>query len=538
MTPRQLTTDGTGLAGYLAAAVRDHPDRTAISDRTRAVSYRELDGMTGATAAALREAGVSPGDRVIIWLNKSIEAIASIYGALRAACAYVPIDPTAPVKRAAHVIAQTAPACVITTPDRAQELVGVLGGRLAGDPLLILVGDVPTDLPADVRTMAWQEVLAHDAGATESWPQVDPDDLAYVLYTSGSTGTPKGVMLTHGNARAFVDWVAVEFGLGPDDVLASHAPLHFDLSILDVFAAAAAGGCVSLVPESLQGIGVALIRFAVQQNVSVWYSVPTALRRMVEADRGLLATTRLRVVAFAGEVYHTSQLRTLRSLLPAAAVLYNLYGPTETNVCTYHQLTAADLAADAAPAPPIGRPCPYATVTIDGAIAGAADEAAELCVGGASVMAGYWNDPAATDQRLTPPDESGRRLYRTGDLVRQDAAGRLHFVTRRDGMVKINGYRVELGEVEAILSRHQDVSEAACVVRDHGPAGSAITAFVVFRPGADLGVPELRKHCGGYLPRYMVPREIVPVAALAQTSTGKIDRRSLTVLAAELPDGS
>jgi acyl-coenzyme A synthetase/AMP-(fatty) acid ligase len=349
-------------------------------------------------------------------------------------------------------------------------------------------------------------------------------------------------MLTHRNARVFVDWVVAEFGLGPDDVLASHAPLHFDLSVLDVFAAAAAGGCVTLVPESLQGIGAALVRFAVQQRVSVWYSVPTALRRMAQADGGLLATSRLRVVAFAGEIYHTSQLRALRQLLPETAALYNLYGPTETNVCTYHQVTAADLAPDAPEAPPIGRPCPYAIVVIDGAgdpgDVGATAEAAELCVGGASVMAGYWNDPAGTEQRLTPPDESGRRFYRTGDLVRQDEAGRLRFVARRDGMVKINGYRVELGEVEAIINRHPDVAEAACAVRDRGTAGSTITAFVVLRAGADPGVPELLRHCGDYLPRYMVPQEIVPVAALAQTSTGKIDRRSLTALAAELADGS
>jgi acyl-coenzyme A synthetase/AMP-(fatty) acid ligase len=303
--------------------------------------------------------------------------------------------------------------------------------------------------------------------------------------------------------------------------------------VLDVFAAAAAGGCVTLVPESLQGIGTALVRFAVQERVSVWYSVPTALRRMAEVDDGRLATSGLRIVAFAGEVYHTAGLRALRQLLPETAVLYNLYGPTETNVCTYHRVTAADLAPDAPAAPPIGRPCPYATVMIDG---GSGAEPGELCVGGGSVMTGYWNDPEGTDQRFA--DEGGRRFYRTGDLVRQDEAGRLRFVGRRDGMVKINGYRVELGEVEAIITRHPDVAEAACVVRDHGPAGASITAFVVLRAGADPEVSELRGHCGGYLPRYMVPSVIVPVSALAQTSTGKIDRRTLTAMAAGLPDGS
>lgn len=526
-----------GLTGYLAAAIREHPDRVAVSDRTRSMTYRELDGMTRAMRAVLHEAGVSPGDRVVVWLNKSVEAVAGIHGALRAGCAYVPVDPTAPARRAADVIARTAPACVMTTPDRAREVVRELAGLPAGGPLLILVGEAPGGIPPELRTVAWQEVLTRSARAdlADGWPEEGPDDLAYILYTSGSTGTPKGVMLTHRNARVFVDWVVAEFGLGPDDVLASHAPLHFDLSILDVFAAAAAGGSVVLVPESLQGMGAALVRFAVQQEVSVWYSVPTALRRMAEVDDGRLATSRLRVVAFAGEVFPTSGIRALRRLLPESAVLYNMYGPTETNVCTYHRVTPADLAPDAPETPPIGRPCPYATTMIHG---DPHDGSAELCVGGDSVMAGYWNDPSGTEQRFTPPDESGRRFYRTGDLVRRDEAGRLRYVARRDGMVKINGYRVELGEVEAILSRHPDVSEAACVVRDQGTAGATITAFVVPRAGTDPGAPELRRHCGDYLPRYMVPKEFVPVTALAQTSTGKIDRRTLTALAAELPDGS
>ncbi len=347
-------------------------------------------------------------------------------------------------------------------------------------------------------------------------------------------------MLTHRNARVFVDWAAAEFGLRADDVLASHAPLHFDLSIFDVFAAAATGGRVALVPESLQGIGAALNRFTVEQGVSVWYSVPGALRRMAEADRGQLAASRLRVVAFAGEVYHTAQLRNLRRLLPEAAVLYNLYGPTETNVCTYHRLSAADLAAGAPEAPPIGQPCPYATVLIedgDSAAADAAGDAAELLVSGGSVMAGYWNDPAGTARRLCSPDESGQRYYRTGDLVRRDESGRLRFVARRDGMVKVNGYRIELGEIEAIINRHPDVSEAACVVRKHPTEGTSITAFVVLRAGADPGVPALLRHCGEYLPRYMVPRDMVTVPTLAQTSTGKLDRRSLSAQAAELSNG-
>ncbi|MEV5317718.1 amino acid adenylation domain-containing protein [Streptomyces sp. NPDC052687] len=529
VTRRTPAHEGT-LTALLETAVRDHPDAVAVRERRRRVDYRELDGVSNCVATALTGPGPLAGRRVGVWLNKSVEAVAALHAVLRCGAAYVPIDPTAPPRRAAAVLADSGASWLITTPERARSLRH--HAPRAADGLAVLsVGADDTASPATGADATWEEALTRYADAPPVRASVAPDDIAYLLYTSGSTGTPKGVVLTHAAARAFVDWAADEFALTSGDVLASHAPFHFDLSVLDLFGAAACAGSVALVPESAQGLGRALARFAVEQEVSVWYSVPTALRRMVEAPGGELAGARLRVVAFAGEEYPTRHLRALHGALPTGTALYNLYGPTETNVCTFHRLGPDDLAEDAPPAPPIGRPCPYATVFLRGpdgaALPETGEQAGELCVAGPSVMRGYWNDTQKTAAAFT--EHAGRRYHRTGDLVRRRADGLLVYVGREDTMVKVKGHRVELGEIEAVLDGRGDVAEAVCVIIRDPEGGDRLAAFVTAAPGTAPDPRELRRHCRDFLPGYMVPEHVEVVPALDYTSTGKIDRRSLAL---------
>ncbi len=501
----------------------------------RTVTYQQLDEMSNALAVVLSRNQVAKGARMAVWLNKSAEAVAGIHGALRAGAAYVPVDPTAPPRRAAQVIADCRPACLLTTPDRAEALSRENCGRIRTE-LVVLVGQPGNEAPAGPAVLTWDEVMSHRHESPRPRARTARDDLAYILYTSGSTGLPKGVMLTHGNARAFVDWAVDEFRLRCDDVLASHAPFHFDLSVFDIFGAAAACACVSLIPESLAGLGYGLIRFATREGVSIWYSVPGALRRMVAADKeGLLADSRLRVIAFAGEVYHLAHLRALRAAIPRRAALYNLYGPTETNVCTYHRVLDSDITDSLLPTPPIGLPCPYATAVItdgDAVVQGKDGEIlGELCIGGDSVMAGYWGDAVRTEQKMVRAIGTERNYYRTGDIVRRDAAGRYFFIGRSDDMVKIRGYRVELGEVETVLSRHPEVAEAGCVAGQDDDGEARLIAFVALTPASAADESSLQRYCREFLPLYMVPDEIVLVQELMRTSTGKIDRRAMSLMA-------
>lgn len=512
---------GTLTALLHAAADRD-PTRDAVRERGRVISYGDLVAMTDAISAALSARGAVRGQRIGIWLNKSVEAVVAIHAVLRCGGVYVPIDPTAPPLRAAAQIADCGVSWLFTTPDRFESL-----QQRAPDVL------EPIEL-ITVGTSAWTDALATAAPATVA--TVDADDPAYILYTSGSTGAAKGVTLTHRNARAFVDWAAAELRLSDTDVLASHAPLHFDLSILDIFGAAAAGACVCLVPESWHGNGATLVRFILAERVSVWYSVPTALRRIADAaTSGPLTRSRLRVVAFAGEVYPTHHIRRLRRALPADAVLYNLYGPTETNVCTYHRIDDDDLAETAELTPPIGRVCPYATAVLTDergvVLPEHGERTGELCVGGASVMVGYWNDPAKSAERFLT--HAGRSFYRTGDIVRRDDDGRLRFVGRRDSQVKIKGYRVELTEIEAVLGGRPEVDECACVLTRDASGSAHIVAYATLRAGATADERVLRRHCGDFLPGYMVPERIEITATLGHTSTGKLDRTELARRAAE-----
>jgi L-proline---[L-prolyl-carrier protein] ligase len=269
------------------------------------------------------------------------------------------------------------------------------------------------------------------------------------------------------------------------------------------------------------------------QGLTVWYSVPSALvYLLLHGDLGGRDLDRLRLVLFAGEVFPMKYLRQLADLLPHVE-LYNRDGPTETNVCTYHRVDRWRLAGQ--DRLPIGRACAN-TETLaldpDGRPIGAG-ESGELYVRGPSVTPGYWGDPDKTRRALVPNElqpHLGERLYRTGDLVTADEHGEYLFLGRRDSQVKSRGYRIELGDIEAALYAHPAVAEAAVIAAPDDEIGSRLRGFVALKPGESLTAGALQAHCGGLVPRYMVPESIELRPHLPKTSTGKTDR---TRLAAE-----
>lgn len=521
------------LVGYLNNWAKEQPEARAIEFQDESITYGELHRQSSALSAALIDMGVSPGARVGIWLRKSIEAIVAVYGVLKAGAAYVPIDPSAPRGRAHRIISDCEVACVITHDDQVDSLLKDPGVAVLSF-LVVSVG-ANRDIAADGKVLAWDEVLGSTSlRSGTSAPEVDTHALAYVLYTSGSQGVPKGVMLSHGNARTFVDWSVKEFGLRSTDRISSHAPLHFDLSVLDVFATCHAGGCLVLIPESQAGLGGVLNKLVVDRQISVWYSVPNALARMVTAkNSSLLAASSLRVVLFAGETFAINHVRRLHELLPLAN-LYNLYGPTETNVCTFHQVRITDIAPHRLEPLPIGRACPYAeTFIVDHTgrpLEHKPGQSGELCVAGDSRMVGYWRDASlsATKTALIPQDDGeSLEAYRTGDLVRLDDDLNYVFCGREDDMVKIRGNRVDLGEIESVLSSAQNVREVACVAVGDRTGEKHIEAYIV-QEVHSCDISLLRRHCLASLPRYMVPEKFHIVTKLPLTSTGKIDRRTLS----------
>ncbi|MFF2655622.1 amino acid adenylation domain-containing protein [Streptomyces sp. NPDC058045] len=477
------------LHELLLTAAGRAPGNIAISDPWGEVTYGELDRRANTLAHQLVAAGVRAGDRVVVWGEKSAAVVAAMQAVLRIGAAYVPADATTPPARVGVVVRDCAARAVVTSPDRSDLLRPATGPDVAHLDL---------------------DVVPDEAAPPVNAP-VSPTDLAYILYTSGSTGTPKGVCISHQNARSFVDWAVAAVTPKPEDRFSAHASFTFDLSVFDLYAAFAAGASVHIVPSELAFAPQQLVEFLYEHEISVWYSVPSALTLML-GDGGLLdrpAPACLRAVLFAGEPFPIAQVRTLADW--TSATLMNLYGPTETNVCTFHQVGAENLAQDRPL--PIGIAASGDTVWAERPDGSPADvgEEGELMVEGPTVMLGYWGRAPQTG------------AYRTGDLVRVLPGGGFDYLGRRDHMVKVRGYRVELGEVESALGAHPDVSEAAVVVVGSG-MDARLSAFVLPFRGREPGVLAIRGHCAGQLPRYMLPDEIRVVTELPRTGNGKIDR--------------
>ncbi|HEU5429677.1 MAG TPA: amino acid adenylation domain-containing protein [Actinocrinis sp.] len=510
-------TETVGLAQPLPAAIADRPALLGAQTLT----YRELTDRVEAFAAALAAIAAGPGERVAIWLEKQPAYVVAILGTLRAGCAYVPLDAAQPPSRVETILVDSEPVALVT--DQAH-LAAVAGRMLPKSIRTIVVdGDAEAVTPAGgPRVETWEEFAAR-ASAPAAPPPTDGTTLAAVLYTSGSTGVPKGVMISHGSLANFVGWARAEMHLGPDDVFANHASFTFDLSTFDLFAALSAGAALWVISDREQRDVSALAEGIARHGVTVWYSVPSILRLLTASGALTAEAARsLRYVLFAGEVFPITHLRALTDLLPADVALYNLYGPTETNVCTYHRVTPADLSREQPV--PIGLPITRTRASIldaDGRALTGPDAVGELVIEGDCVTPGYWGrggEPIAAQHR--------DHRHPTGDIVSLEQ-GRFVYRGRKDRMVKLSGYRVELGEVEAAVLRHPQVEEAAVVVRHNGER-SQLTLYYTSRDAADRpSLLELKRHCARFLPAYMVPHAATCLDALPRNANGKTDYRRL-----------
>ncbi|MGO9470786.1 MAG: amino acid adenylation domain-containing protein [Isosphaeraceae bacterium] len=537
--------DERHLSQLLDDAASRRPDHPAVEDEHgRVLTYAALWRGADRLATRLARWGVGRGDRVGLWLPKSLEAVTAIHGVLRMGASYVPVDPTGPVVRGVNILGASGVKAAIVSADLATDLHTVWSGPGPRPRLIVVDGHTtqsggalgeigPRDGSAaliESGDAAWPEVMA-DCAPAPLLPNRAADDLAYVLFTSGSTGKPKGVMLSHANAFTFLDWC--DEALGPwraDDRFASHAPFHFDLSVFDLFASCSSATTLVLIGEVLGKDPSGLADFLRNERISVWYSSPSILSMLTQT--GTLERLDInppRLVLFAGEVFPIAALRRLRAIWPRAA-MWNLYGPTETNVCTAYPIPAV-IPANQTEAFPIGRVCKplRARVVEESGRDVAPGHKGELIVAGPGVMRGYFGQHELTQAAFFVEDD-GTRWYRTGDVVHDAGDGCFHFHGRRDRMVKKRGYRIELGEIESALYRHDGVDRAG-VVAQPGEEGVSITAFVALKPSQRKSIIAMKRHCIQYLPNYMIPDQITFLDQLPATSTDKVDYQSLKALA-------
>ncbi|MCG8422525.1 MAG: amino acid adenylation domain-containing protein [Proteobacteria bacterium] len=508
-----------------------HPDRLALIDRDRTITYAELDRRSDEIARALAGLGVGIGTPVALAFRKSIDAICALYGVLKAGAAYVPIDPLSPPGRAAQIIANCRVAHLVTSAHCLNNLVApMLDDREACATIEhIVLPEEPTQAQQNACRGFAMSAWTSGQRAVEATPT--DMDLAYILHTSGSTGEAKGVALTHRNALAFAAMCGDFFAVTERDRLANHAPLHFDLSVFDLFVAARTGAAVVLLPSYLSAFARKMAAFIDEYRITIWNSVASALTLM--NDRGALDAVSwdsLRVVIFSGEILPVRVLRQLCQKIPAAQ-FYNVYGQTEANSSTYYRVGATP--SDDRAVVPIGKPFPNFDVfalDADGQVIESPGQQGELYVRAATVAAGYYGDAGRTGEKFVPDPRSpvtGGRVYRTGDIVSLDDEGNYVFVGRGDQLIKTRGYRVEMGEVERALLAARGVDRAVVVAIPDPAIGNRLCAFVTPRAGATLVREKVLAACRARLPSYMMPASLDIRDALPSTSTGKTDRSAL-----------
>lgn len=485
--------------------VEQRPDAPAVIRADgHAVSYREIDGVSAAVAERLLAEGVRPGSLVAVDMEKGWEQVAAAIGVLRAGAAFLPVDPHLPDDRHAMLLRQ-----------------GRVSVRLA-QPWL---ADRPVE--AGMRTIVVTEGMRPtDALAL---PSVRPDDLAYVIFTSGSTGVPKGVMISHRSAVNTVLDVNQRFGVTSDDRVLGLSALNFDLAVYDIFGPLAVGGALVLPAEQQRVEPMHWAELVARHRVTVWNSVPALMRLFtehVEHSGAEVPVGGLRLVMLSGDWIPLELPDRIRRWFPGAEVV-SLGGATEAAIWSiYHRIGDVDPAWTSIP---YGRPMANQRFhVLNEQLADCPDWLpGELFIGGVGVAEGYWQDPERTARSFVHHPRTYERLYRTFDLGRYLPDGTIEFLGRADLQVKIQGYRVELEEIEGALSGHPTVAAAAVVAVGPRDGNRHLVAHVVPRSGGDLDEPAVREFLAGRLPAYMVPSRFVRWDDLPLSGTGKIDRSRL-----------
>jgi amino acid adenylation domain-containing protein len=504
---------------------------TALVMRGEELTYGQLEERTNQLARMLKDQGCQRGDRVCLLMPKSPSAIVALLGVLKADCVYVPLDLACPVSRLAHMIASAEPRCILAMGPAAPLLDALWAG--AEPPRSISVGWMDSEKVAARHFTPdfSREDCAGYGTAPLAYLNV-PHDIAYILFTSGSTGIPKGVPITHSNVAHFVRWATRYFNMTPSDRISGHPPLHFDLSVFDIFGTLAAGAQLHLVPPDLNLLPNRLAHFISASALTQWFSVPSLLTYMAKFDAvPVTGFPTLKRLLWCGEVLPTPILMYWMKRLPSVSFT-NLYGPTEATIASSHY-RVPKCPDDPTEPVPIGTACDGEELFVLNERLQPVNpgQTGDLWIRGVGLSPGYWRDPEKTRAAFLPAPTSADpsdRIYRTGDLAKIGDDGLIYLLGRADSQVKSRGYRIELGEIETHLHALTSLKESAVVaINTDGFEGATICCAYVPTPNADVTPVTLRKELAQNLPSYMLPSRWMAFDVLPKNANGKIDQCQL-----------
>ena len=488
--------DGETMPSIISARVREFPDHPAIIFKDEEITYSGIDELSNRAASFLVNKGIVPGDTVAILSNRCPEMIMAYLGIWKAGAAYVPIDPDYPAERIRYMIRDSGAKILFSQ-----------------NSLLSFIPECNTEIASlDKGSEVWQ------ASGKAVDIQIKPEMLAYIIYTSGSTGRPKGNMILHKNVINFVWWYSRYFKFTEHDRGSNFSGVAFDATVLEIWPCLASGACiVSLDCRLGEMMPEELAQWMIEYKVTKTF-IPTKLAEIfVGMDFEGLA---LNFMATGGDRL---------SFVPRhpSYAFFNLYGPTETTVlATYVDISRWN---NENGNPPIGRPTGNTLIYIlDKYLKPVpVGVTGQIFIGGAGVGKGYFNDPEKTAQSFIPdPFKGGEaRMYASGDLGRWMPDGNIDFSGRSDFQVEIRGYRVEMGEIEAVLSSYEMVKE--CVVIDKKDAEGQVRLIAFYLADSPVSIEELHAHMKEYLPHYMIPSQFIYLESLPMTPNGKLDREVL-----------
>lgn len=490
MSSGHITEDFLSLA-------KSFDQQAALTELSgRSITYSELAKRIEDFSSYLRSIGLRKGGRVALLQPKCIESVIAIFAVLESEATYIPIDPGISANRIQFLLRDADPDLLIVDPNL-----------------------FPSEIPCQLEICSLVEGMGNTATAVLNRNTERENKLAYVLYTSGSTGTPKGVCVSHLAARAFVDWSKETFHLEKGEHVASIAPFHFDLSVFDLFASLSSGCTLHLYnSEEVKNVRLMAEQLS-KQKINCIYATPsffTSLLLYGKPDK--FSWESIREVLFAGEEFPVKHLHVLMTLWNNAR-FYNLYGPSETNVCTWTEIHKEE---NRTKPYPIGLPCRGHEYEIS--------EEDELIIGGPHVSEGYLNNEELTQLRFFVRDNM--RWFKTGDIVMQDDSGQLIYKGRIDRMIKRRGYRIEPAEVEQALMMHPAINSAAvvCVQGD-----DEMPVLVAFMTGRNVpGIIEVKEYLLKYVPDYVLPDAVMNIDVIPTTATGKVDYRQMIDLWSKL----